>query len=372
MNANINEFKKRARNMTGKNHCFIDVIHGFYIPEMIFDILLHNEVTKSCIIYAGDECEKQLRGIISAKGCNIDIYDLYGDMVKVKDGIIEINSEVLIGRDNIIIWSANFVTDDIFHPLLCNIHNTPTFLIGDNGYYCASPYISSQLEHAEFFIGDTNKNPAFSLDVVYLNKRIRTGQQSKLEYVQHRAYDIKQCDLTSIPTEEYLKYDIVISMFRSPKDINNEIRDMYGFDAKPMVNERLINVAPFICNDIEGKPIYVGIYKIMRVLEIVNDNGLLFVVMELNGRMFRVQLNTQHLSMYTDCIPEDVIISDVGVKLEYCYVIPPLYALGKCFDNVLVLYSNGVYGSTRKSLYEVTTCPRKKLTIYTDEYYYIY
>lgn len=384
MSLELNEFIKEAKtNIIAKNHTFINVIHGYYIFDLIPDLVERANAKKVLLINFGEENENIVKDYIENNTLPFELIvkDMWGDFIRVNENKVSINdsmfmseNEEYIGVDLIIVHSVNGLPNDILRELIQKVRMIPIFLIGDSKQFCEDVDIQRGLEKSRFYISETSKVPGYNLEVVYFNKRIRSGHIGKLEPTMHRSYEIILRDLNAIPVEELLNYEVIISTLRDPRELNNEIRLLFGYPPEPRPGEKMVNINGCFVDDLEtGETIYVDTYAFIDVLEINKSCGVLYGIFKYKGKTFRANIDVEYINMITGSNVEDVIPNTNGLKLDYTYVIPPKYAAFKMFDKVLILFSSIDGSSTgRVSLYQITSSVKKKLVMFTDAYYFMY
>ena len=385
MESLIDKIKKEIRTGKVMNTIYIDAANGTYPPAAIFETLINPNmdegVGNTLILYAGQEQERQLREYCRVNNLDARLMCLWSDAITItskhEDTItdIEFNREIFNNVNLIIIWTINELDDIVFDKLINATYNTPIIMIGDSNAFCDSSYIANKLDTVVMYLSETTRTPDYNLEVIYWNKRVRTGGISQLEETAHRAYDILIKRDEDIPPLEFMNYDITITCRSDYRQHNRDIRDTLGFDITPRMNEPIMTGrVPVTTTDLNGNKIYLAPYTIMKVHEVINDNGLLFVIFNYNERFVKLLVDTEYLHETTKLTSEDyqMYTGKSAVRLEYAYVIFLRHSINKSFDNVLILYSDLAHISSKKVLYQLTCVARKKFKLLTDYFYKIY
>ena len=381
---NLDEIKSKIRSGKIVNSIFVDAAHGTFPPAAVFEMMvnpnLNEGVSNTLFLHTGEEQERQIKEYAKLNNVDLRVKSFWSDLCTVKSvhpeyGIVDVTMDgTLFNNINlIVVWSVNNLTEYLFDKLLDITYNIPIIFIGDNHMYCESSYISSKLESTTYYLSEITRTPSFNLEVIYWNKRIRTGNINRLELTQHRSYNILIKRDEEIQPLEFMNYDVTITCRSDYRLLNNNIRDTLGFGMEPRLNE------PMLMHDaaivyVDGEKIYIAPYTIMKVREVVNDNGLMFVTFNYKDKLIKLLVNTEYLSKCTGLTDSDYRVYGgvSAVRCEPAYVILPRHCLNKSFDRVQLLYTDVAHISSKKIFYQLSMCVREKFTLCTDYLYSIY
>lgn len=376
MNQYIEEFKNKVRKFEVNNFLAIDTTHGFNVVDMIYNEIMLFDVNSTLVIYNTLEAESQILAYEKSIGLQFKKLNLYGELTIYKDGKISIREELLGGVSNVVVWSMNYITEEVFRAIVTPMFAVPIFFIGDSEKWSVDNFCHSLLVKTSFYASDINRIIDYNLEISYLNKRIRNGSIVELEPIDHRSYLFKKVNFEDVAPEDYLNYDMVISALPNTADANNLVRELFSYTTLPNINEPMITVESAFVQLDDGSRYYIEAYSILKVLEIKDPHGHPSCRFSYtNGHQeieFTIHINTKHLDDMVQKYGDIDVPHNTGLKVEYAYVIPPIYAIGKAWDNVLILFSNPINVSIKKPIYELTTHAKKKLTFLTDYWYKIY
>lgn len=376
-----------------KNYTTIDISFGFYVGDLIPKLMEMGHREKALIITSSHEAERQAKHIIEANP-KIHHKSLIGDIIDSRNNVY---SDVDIQcYDIVYVFSANAITRNQLDIIADLFYAVPIILIGDSKSYCVDVDMHRIINASLYFINETSKIPDLNLDIVYLNKRIRTTNINKLEPCSTKSYDIEVTNLENIGYEDMLSAQRCVVYHKSPREINNEIRCLFGYGKIPVENEPVISEETIVVHKddviirhgdqstiFKHDKIYIPKYTEMKVSHAsVGDSvaGILRVTLQYHNDIddyiveFTVNMDTYY---YNEVINEsefiDYIPNSTGIKLEYAYVYSPLAMNFKTTDEVLAIFSSiDGASTTRDALYQLTSFPRKRLVIKTDHPYYLY
>lgn len=370
------DFKNKVRKFEVPNFTAIDVAWGFNVVEMVYNEIFLYDVMNTLFIYNTQEALSQIKDFEQSIGREFRKASLFGELVTFKDGQVHIKEDSFSGVNTVAVWSLNYITEDIFSKIIRPFFANPVFFIGDSEKWSVDKWCHSLLVKTSFYSSDITRVANYNLELFYLNKRVRNGTMTALEPIDHRAYVFKKVDYRDMNPDELLNYDIVISTLPNTLEISNSIRDMFSYKTIPNINEPMVTLEAHYVQLDDGTLFYLEAFSILKVLEVANPEGHPTVRFQFNTGHdiieFSIKINTKHLNDYVNKYGELDIVYNTGLKVEYAYIIPPLYAIGKAWDNILILFTNPVHGSIKRPIYELTSYAKKKLTFFTDFWYKIY
>lgn len=268
------------------------------------------------------------------------------------------------------------------------------YIISDSDVYYKDDNVKKMITYTDksLFWSARNSASIYHPDISFILRNLISSKNivKMMDLVSERrgeAFDINVRCLTELDYSDLITFSHIISFGSNINDINENIRDILGYDSlvprinEPMIIREDINVVrerreDEILVDGELPMLYVPANSIVYVKDVTYVGGKCFVLFEdFKHDLFKVNINMRHLMdlsvrpLGTDSVA--IYDNKIGVDIEYAYCISPFDMTGKNISSAVVLFNNESGADIKYSLYNIIMGIKSSVKILTDMNYYL-